>query len=63
MIDEIDSHSVVQFGEGTDWCLYMFGGYINNRFLSNRIFKIQKDHTKGQFFFELDEIHIEQQPN
>ena len=40
MIDEIDSHSIVQFGEGQDWCLYMFGGYINNKFLSNRIFKI-----------------------
>ena len=39
-LDEIESHTIVQFGTDINMKIYMFGGYINNAYSSNRMFTL-----------------------
>lgn len=55
-IDEIESHTIVQFGDDLNMKVYMFGGYINNMYISNRMFLLTpKGYTRA---FDLQELAI-----
>ena len=40
ILSEIESHTIVQFGIDSNMKIYMFGGYINNTYSSNRMLTI-----------------------
>ena len=42
----------------TDFIIYIFGGYINGRELSNKIIKIYPNPKQPMIYFELEEIEI-----
>ena len=55
----IDSHSAVTVGFGEQQRIYLFGGFINQEILTNRLFCIKPVQTKENFpHFVLTDINV-----
>jgi len=58
LLENIDSHTAVAIGEGRDFRVYIFGGFINFDFLSNRMFVLKPNCHKPNQSYDLSELQV-----